>query len=518
MATSPYTVIYSFGDSLSDAGDAYLLTSSPDGATLGASPEPVSPPYYAETYSAPGFGTLTADVFSNGPVWVQDLANALGLPTPGPGEVGEETAIGYIPIVSGAAGGTDFAIGGSVTGPSGENTTTEDGLTDLASQITNFHLFFNDTCTTEIYTVWSGSNDMLAILDDSNLQGGTPADESTIATDVNESVTNELNAVKQLVAGGAATVLVVNVPDLGVIPEVTALGATAEAAASTLAQAFNNDLASDIAATNFGTAKVVIENAYGLIQNAVDNPGQYGLSNVTGSVYTGSFTNDSPAPTVTGAAQDSYLFFDMLHPTSAGHEAIAAEALSVLGIACFVHGTRVAVPGGERAVEQLVVGELVVTASGLVRPIRWIGRRSYAGRFLAANPAVQPIRLRAGCLGAGLPVRDLLVSPEHAMFVDGVLIPAGLLVDGVAILRERALAEVHYVHIELETHDLVLAEGAASETYLDDDSRGVFHNAGDYARRFGELRTAGKFCAPRVTDGYALEAIRQKLGRIAQAA
>ena len=164
----------------------------------------------------------------------------------------------------------------------------------------------------------------------------------------------------------------------------------------------------------------------------------------------------------------------MLHPTSAGHEAIASEALSVLGIACFAHGTRVAVPGGERTVEQLAVGELVVTASGLVRPIRWIGPRSYAGRFLAANPAVQPIRLRAGCLGAGLPRRDLLVSPEHAIFVDGVLIPAGVLVNGATIVQERRLAEVHYVHIELETHDLVLAERCGERDVIWTMTAGAF--------------------------------------------
>ena len=295
MATSPYSVIYSFGDSLSDAGDAYLLTSSPEGQLLGASPEPVSPPYYAESYAAAGGGLLTADVFSNGPVWVQDLATALGLPTPGPGEVGETTALGYVPIIAGAAGGTDFAIGGSVTGLTGENTSTEDGLTDLASQITNFQQEIPTPSPTALYTVWSGSNDMLNLLSDPSFATDTQA---TIATDVNESVTNEVNAVKQLVADGAATVLVVDVPDLGVIPEVTALGASAEAAASNLALAFNSDLTADIAGTNFGTAKVVIGDAYGLIQNAVANPGQYGLTNVTGSVYTGSFTNDSPPPTV----------------------------------------------------------------------------------------------------------------------------------------------------------------------------------------------------------------------------
>jgi phospholipase/lecithinase/hemolysin len=83
MSNSPPTVIFSFGDSLSDAGDAYLLTTSTLAPTVGLTPEPVSPPYYQETY-----GTITADVFGNGPVWVQDLATLYGIATPAPGEVG----------------------------------------------------------------------------------------------------------------------------------------------------------------------------------------------------------------------------------------------------------------------------------------------------------------------------------------------------------------------------------------------------------------------------------------------
>ena len=516
MPTSPYTVIYSFGDSLSDAGDAYLLTTSAVAGPLGLSPEPVSPPYASETYAAPGGTTITSDVFSNGPVWVQDLATALGLALPGPGEVGETTPFGYVPVVTGAANGTDFAIGGSVTGPSGENTGSSVAVTDLSAQITNFKNEVSSPASTALYTVWSGSNDLLNLLTDSNF--ATLSANGQAAADVNQSVNNEISAIESLVTAGAQTILVPNVPDLGVIPEVTAMGSAAELAASNLAQSFDSELASVISSGSFGTAQVKVLDVYSLIQNAVNHPQQYGLQNVTGSVYTGGFTSDNPAPTVTGAAQNQYLFFDKLHPTEAGQLAVANIALGALGIACYVRGTRIAVPGGEVAVEQLAIGELVLTAGGAVRPVRWIGRRSYAGRFLAANPGVQPIRLRAGCLGSGLPHRDLLVSPDHAMFLQGVLVPAGCLVNGTSIVREPAMAHVEYIHVELDSHDLLLAEGAASETFLDDDSRGVFHNAAEFRRLYPDALADGPFCAPRVTDGYELEAIRRWLLDVAPAA
>lgn len=182
--------------------------------------------------------------------------------------------------------------------------------------------------------------------------------------------------------------------------------------------------------------------------------------------------------------------------------------IAVQSVACYAASTSILTDRGERPAGDLAANDVVVTASAARRPIRWVGRRSYAGRFLAANPNVRPVRFRAGSLGGGLPRRDLLVSPEHAMFLDGVLVPAKLLVNGSTIARDTDLARIDYVHIELDTHDVVLAEGAPSETFIDCDSRGLFHNA----HTFNSPAPDGSFCAPRVEDGPVLARIRERLG------
>ena len=184
--------------------------------------------------------------------------------------------------------------------------------------------------------------------------------------------------------------------------------------------------------------------------------------------------------------------------------------------ACFVTGTQIlAVRAGivgEIAVEDLRAGDLTVTACGAHRPIRWIGRRSYSGVFANRNPHLLPVRFAAGSLGDNVPSRDLSVSPKHAMVLDGMLVPAEHLVNGTTIARVQRVEVLEYFHVELESHDVLIADGAASESYVEDNNRDIFHNAADYrAANPDAVPVEAIYCLPRVEAGFALEAIRQRL-------
>ncbi|BCI68411.1 Hint domain-containing protein [Acetobacter aceti] len=179
---------------------------------------------------------------------------------------------------------------------------------------------------------------------------------------------------------------------------------------------------------------------------------------------------------------------------------------------CYCPGTLIATAQGETPVEALAIGDLVRTASSALRPIRWIGRRAYDGVFARGNPDLIPVTFEAGSLGNSLPTRALTVSPLHAMFVEGYLIPAHCLVNGGSIHFDSIGERVDYIHIELESHDLLLAEGAPSESFVDDGSRGMFHNAGTFAELYPEAETVeAVYCAPRLEDGTVLEHIRDRL-------
>jgi len=185
-----------------------------------------------------------------------------------------------------------------------------------------------------------------------------------------------------------------------------------------------------------------------------------------------------------------------------------------LMLACYCAGTRIMTEQGEVSVEDLVIGDRVMTASGAARPIKWIGNRSYAAPFTNGNQRVLPVCFKAGSLADAVPRRDLWVSPNHAMFIDGILIQAEDLVNGRSIVQAEAIESVSYFHIELESHDVILAEGAWSETFIDDDSRMLFQNAADYLRRYpDDPEGPARFCAPRVAEGYQLQAIRDRLAR-----
>jgi autotransporter passenger strand-loop-strand repeat protein len=186
--------------------------------------------------------------------------------------------------------------------------------------------------------------------------------------------------------------------------------------------------------------------------------------------------------------------------------------LTVTGVPCYCRGTLIQTDQGEVAVEDLRVGDQLINATGAARRLRWVGRRSYDGRFAANNHDVLPVLIRAGALAEGQPRRDLMVSPLHAMYLDSVLIPAAALVNGTSIVQLETVDRVDYFHLELESHDIILAEGAPSESFVDDGSRLMFHNAAEYRALYPQAaRVPARYCAPRVEEGETLEAVRRRV-------
>ncbi|MFN6264765.1 MAG: Hint domain-containing protein, partial [Alphaproteobacteria bacterium] len=150
--------------------------------------------------------------------------------------------------------------------------------------------------------------------------------------------------------------------------------------------------------------------------------------------------------------------------------------------------------------------------------LRWVGSMDVAvPRDAAMAAKTAPILIKAGALADGLPARDLRVSPDHAIEVDGYLIPAKHLVNGTSIVQEAWCQRVSYFHLELEAHGLLLSEGLWSESYLDDGNRHAFNNAGltGLFLDFEAERSAGQYdrqaCLPVLREGLALDLLHGRL-------
>ena len=168
------------------------------------------------------------------------------------------------------------------------------------------------------------------------------------------------------------------------------------------------------------------------------------------------------------------------------------------------------------AVNHLRVGQQLRLASGGTAPIQWIGYRRVDCRRHPQPDKVWPVRIKAGAFGEGLPLRDLFLSPEHAVFIDGGMVPIRCLINGTTI-AQITTNEVTYYHVELAEHDVILAEGLPCESYLAVGGRAEFENGGGVQRLFLDFSTPSldafmlwetKACAPLVQCGPRLEAAR----------
>jgi hypothetical protein len=203
---------------------------------------------------------------------------------------------------------------------------------------------------------------------------------------------------------------------------------------------------------------------------------------------------------------------------------VTGDTFIVANAACFAEGTHIGTPRGPVPVELLREGDAVSLADGGSAPLVWLGHRRVDCRRHPRPHDVLPVRVRKGAFGPGAdgvgrPVRDLVLSPDHAVLFDGVLIPVRYLLNGATIVQQT-VAEVRYFHVELPAHAIILAEGLATESYLDTGNRAAFANGGavaalhpDFARRVWDARG----CAELVMGGTRVAAAKRHLLAVAAA-
>ncbi len=276
-----------------------------------------------------------------------------------------------------------------------------------------------------------------------------------------------------------------------------------------------------------------------------DNPTVYGSSATDDGFWNLGDPLIDGAPNVTFAGHyfeggDLFLVFDNPNFGAGGHTIVSPTAATTSSgyptnyasdppptlvttplATCFAAGTLITTPVGSTAVEDLRNGDPILTASGDTVRVKWIGRQTL--HRLSHGHHMQPVRIRAGALGDGLPHTDLTTTAEHGMILDGCVINAGALVNGATIdwvpLSELPDSFIVY-HVETENHDVILANGAAAETFIDYVGRQAFDNYAEYVDLFGDDRTIVEMPLPRISAARLVpQSIRMRLdGRARQAA
>lgn len=276
----PFSQMFVLGDSLSDSGNVYIATA---GAT--------SSPPFAPIPSLP----YASGRFSNGPVWVEDLAGLLG-----------------VSAAPSLAGGTDYAFGGARTGPAGASTPPS----VLAQGAALRAAYPGGLPHNALYVVWGGANDVRDAASSTNPLAAVATAVADIGT-----------TVGQLAGAGAGTILVPNVPDLGLTPAARLAGVSADATLlSGIYDSLLGTTLNGLRATNPDT-RILGMNVFGLTDRVAADPAAYGLTDVTDPCLR--FGVSDPAAAYC-ANPNHYLFWDAIHPTAAGHRILAVTAFSTV--------------------------------------------------------------------------------------------------------------------------------------------------------------------------------------------
>lgn len=288
-------------------------------------------PALAQTYSQTiFFGDSLTDTGTFRPALVQvngPSAGLVGRFTTNPGLIWAEYLADFYGTNATPSnqGGTDYAVGGARVTTNGTQPFSPTVIVPVPSLQTQVNTYLaangGKADPNALFTVWGGANDLFAITN-----AGAPA-QSTIAT----AVGGQIAIVNQLTRAGARYILVPTLPDIGATPAFRARGTTVQGQGTALSTSYNDALFGGL--HNAGL-RVIPLDTFHLLNEVIANPGQFGLTNVTGTACQPQITAQSiscnPGTYVNVNAPNTYLFADGVHPSLAGHAILADYAISVL--------------------------------------------------------------------------------------------------------------------------------------------------------------------------------------------
>jgi autotransporter passenger strand-loop-strand repeat protein len=230
----------------------------------------------------------------------------------------------------------------------------------------------------------------------------------------------------------------------------------------------------------------------------------------SGATLSSVISNGDSYETISGGSgSETFIFSGTYAPGAFDVTQNSATGAEITAATCFAAGTRIRTESGaEVPVEALQIGDRLLTRSGAA-PIKWIGWRSYDGKFIAGRHLILPVRIKANAIADGVPARDLHVSPGHAIEIAGALVPAWRLINGVSVTQAEAVDYVTYFHIELAAHEVIFAENCPAESFVDDGCRGQFHNAASFLARYPDHQPPAP--RPRTESGDRLDAIQRRI-------
>lgn len=186
---------------------------------------------------------------------------------------------------------------------------------------------------------------------------------------------------------------------------------------------------------------------------------------------------------------------------SSGYTLGTASDGNLLYEVCFLAGTLIRTPSGEKSVEQLSINDEAITYDWATKTektqkITWVGsKKTTVNPELSDDEAGWPVRVCKNAIAQGIPHKDLLVTSEHCLFFEGVFIPARMLVNNTSIYYDHTIASYHYYHIELENHSVIWSDGMLTESYLDTGNKSQFKQHGDIVRLIAKPRGEAKTSA-----------------------